>query len=175
MNQRFHLGLEFINRISHRASVTSIYRPIHLKFQQQWRYYKQTRLSVTKITAPTNHRSRQNRRLFQHHFWISVLLKAGKLHKRLRTTQHSIRRRSSEKFTGTFLGTGHFHFLWKTSQDVLIFFTVPPHPAPTRKVKRKPSVEVSFPKGGGVLKHVCEACRQILPTAKDIPGTSIRD
>ena len=59
-----------------------------------------------------------------------------------------------------------------------IYFLPPslsPPPSPPRKLKRKLSLAMSFPKGGGVSLHVCEACGQTIPSAKDTPGTSNRD
>ena len=37
-------------------------------------------------------------------------------------------------------------------------------PPPPRRQKRKPSIEVSFPKKEGLSQHTCEACGQPLPT-----------
>ena len=47
-------------------------------------------------------------------------------------------------------------------------------PPPPRKLKRKLSLGMSFPKEGGVSQHTCEACGQIIPAAKDTPGPSNR-
>ena len=45
-----------------------------------------------------------------------------------------------------------------------------PSPPPTpRKMKRKLEIGMSFPKRGGVLQHICEACGQTIPSVKDIP------
>ena len=56
-----------------------------------------------------------------------------------------------------------------------IYFLPPslsPPPSPPRKLKRKLSMGMSFPKRGGVSQHVCEACGKKIPSAKDIPGPS---
>ena len=55
-----------------------------------------------------------------------------------------------------------------------IFFlpTSPSSSPPHRKLKRKLSLGMSFPKRGGVSQHVCEACGQLLLEPKDIPGSS---
>ena len=45
-------------------------------------------------------------------------------------------------------------------------------PSPSRKLKRKLSLGMSFPKEGGVSQHICEACGQTIPSAKDIQGPS---
>ena len=45
-------------------------------------------------------------------------------------------------------------------------------PSPPRKLERRLSLGMSFPKEGGVLQHICEACGQTIPPAKDIPGPS---
>ena len=45
-----------------------------------------------------------------------------------------------------------------------------PQPSPPRRQKRKLSLGMSFPKEGGVSQHVWEACRQTIPSTKDIPG-----
>ena len=45
-------------------------------------------------------------------------------------------------------------------------------PSPPRKMKRKLELGMSFPKKGRVSQHVCEACGQTIPSAKDIPGPS---
>ena len=50
-----------------------------------------------------------------------------------------------------------------------------PPPSPPRKVKRKRESRMSFPKRGGVSQHVCEACGQMIPSAKDIPGPSAKN
>ena len=56
---------------------------------------------------------------------------------------------------------------------------LPPSPAsppsPPRKLKRRVSLGMSFPKEGGVSQHICEACGQTIPSAKDTPGPSNRD
>ena len=49
-----------------------------------------------------------------------------------------------------------------------------PPPSPPKKLKRKMSREMSFPKDGGVSQHVCEACGQTIPLTKNIPGPSNR-
>ena len=49
-----------------------------------------------------------------------------------------------------------------------------PQPSPPRKLKRKLSLGMSFPKEGGVSQHVCEACGQTIPSTKDIRGPSRR-
>ena len=49
--------------------------------------------------------------------------------------------------------------------------TLTPPPLP-RKLKRKLSLGMSFPKRRGVSQHVCEACGKLLPERKDIPGSS---
>ena len=54
-----------------------------------------------------------------------------------------------------------------------IYFLSPspsPPPSPPRRQKRKLSLGMSFPKEGGVSQHVCEACGQMMPSTKDIPG-----
>ena len=48
-------------------------------------------------------------------------------------------------------------------------------PPPPRAQKRKLSVGMSFPKDGGVLQHICEACGQTIPSTKDTPGPSNRN
>ena len=45
-------------------------------------------------------------------------------------------------------------------------------PPPTRKLKRKPSLGMSFPKRVGVSQHICQACVQSLFEPKDIPSLS---
>ena len=56
---------------------------------------------------------------------------------------------------------------------------LPPTPSPPlsppRKMKRRLSLGMSFPKDGGMLQHVCEACGQMIPAVKDIPGPSSRN
>ena len=51
--------------------------------------------------------------------------------------------------------------------------TPTPPPSP-RQLKRKLSLGMSFPKRGGVSQHICEACGQMIPSAKDVPGPSIK-
>ena len=48
-------------------------------------------------------------------------------------------------------------------------------PSPPRKLKRRLSLGMSFPKEGGVSQHICEACGQTIPSVKDTPGPSNRD
>ena len=48
-----------------------------------------------------------------------------------------------------------------------------PPPSPPRRQKRRLSLGMSFPKKrGGVSQHICEACGQTIPSAKDTPGPS---
>ena len=59
-----------------------------------------------------------------------------------------------------------------------IYFLPPSHASPTslpRKLKRRLSPGMSFPKEGGVVQHDCEACSQTIPSTKDTPGLSSRD
>ena len=55
---------------------------------------------------------------------------------------------------------------------------LPPSPAsppsPPRKLKRRLSLGMSFPKKEGVSQHICEACGQPIPSVKDTPGPSSR-
>ena len=53
--------------------------------------------------------------------------------------------------------------------------STPTPPPPPRKLKRKLSLGMSFPKEGGVSQHICEACGRTIPSTKDIPGPSNRD
>ena len=59
-----------------------------------------------------------------------------------------------------------------------IYF-LPPSPASPpslpRKMKRRLSLGMSFPKEGRVSQHTCEACGQMICTAKDTPGPSSRN
>ena len=48
-------------------------------------------------------------------------------------------------------------------------------PSPPRKMKRKLEMGMSFLKRSGVSRHVCDACRQVIPLTKDIPGPSTMD
>ena len=48
-------------------------------------------------------------------------------------------------------------------------------PSPPRKLKIRLSLGMSFPKEGGMSQHICEACGQTIPSAKDTPGPSNRD
>ena len=48
-------------------------------------------------------------------------------------------------------------------------------PSPPRKLKRRLSLGMSFPKGERVSQHVCEACGHTIPSAKDTPGPSNRN
>ena len=59
-----------------------------------------------------------------------------------------------------------------------IFF-LPPSPSstpsPPRKTKTKSEIGMSLPKRSGVSQLLCEACGQVIPPAKDIPGPSTTD
>ena len=56
---------------------------------------------------------------------------------------------------------------------------LPPSPSPPpsseRRQKRRLSLGMSFPKEGGVSQHICKACGQTIPSAKDTRGPSRRD
>ena len=74
---------------------------------------------------------------------------------------------------------------WDLSSDVDLGSSLPRNPSlasspcvtppPPRAQKRKLSLGMSFPKDGGVSQHICEACGQIIPAAKDTPGPSTRN
>ena len=68
---------------------------------------------------------------------------------------------------------------YSSDESRRIYFLPPspstPPPLPPRKLKRKLSLRMSFAKDGGVSQHVCEACGQMIPSAKDIPGPSKRN
>ena len=74
---------------------------------------------------------------------------------------------------------------WDLSSDDDLGSSVPRNPSvasspcvtppPPRAQKRKLSLGMSFPKEGGVLQHICEACGQTIPSTKDIPGPSSRN
>ena len=53
--------------------------------------------------------------------------------------------------------------------------TPSPPPSPPRKMQRRLSLGMSFPKDGGVSQHISEACGQMIPAVKDIPGPSSRN
>ena len=56
-----------------------------------------------------------------------------------------------------------------------IYLLSSPSPlSPPRKVKRKLEMGMSFSRRG-VSQHVCAACGQIIPTAKDFPGPSTKN
>ena len=66
-----------------------------------------------------------------------------------------------------------------SSDEPRRIYFLPPSPAsppsPPRKMKRRLSLGMSFPKKGGKSQHICEACGQTIPSAKDTPGPSNRD
>ena len=74
---------------------------------------------------------------------------------------------------------------WDLSSDDDLASSVPRNPSvasspcvtppPPRAQKRKISLEMSFPKDGGVSQHICEACGQTIPAVKDTPGPSSRN
>ena len=45
-------------------------------------------------------------------------------------------------------------------------------PSLPRRQKMKLNLGMSFPSDGGVSQHICEACGQTIPSAKDTPGPS---
>ena len=53
--------------------------------------------------------------------------------------------------------------------------TISPPPSPPRKMKRKLSLGMPFPKEGVLSQHVCQACGQTIPAVKDIPGPSSKN
>ena len=65
-----------------------------------------------------------------------------------------------------------------SSDEPRRIYFLPPSPAsppsPPRKLKRRLGLGLSFPKEGGVAQHICEACGQTIPSAKDTPGPSSR-
>ena len=66
-----------------------------------------------------------------------------------------------------------------SSDEPRRIYFLPPSPAsplsPPRKLKRRLSLGMSFPKKGGVSQHICEACGQAIPSVKDTPGPSSRN
>ena len=56
----------------------------------------------------------------------------------------------------------------------IYFFPSSPSPplSTLRKMKRKLAMGMSYPEKRWVSQHACEACGQMLPPAKDIPGPS---
>ena len=66
-----------------------------------------------------------------------------------------------------------------SSDEPRRIYSLPPSPAsppsPPRKLKRRLSLGMSFPKEGGVSQHVCKVCGQTIPSIKNIPGLSSRD
>ena len=66
-----------------------------------------------------------------------------------------------------------------SSDEPRKLYFLPPTPSPPpsspRKMKRKLSLGMSFPKDGGMSQHVCQACGQTIPTVKDIPGPTSRN
>ena len=71
---------------------------------------------------------------------------------------------------------------WDLSSDHDLNSSLPRNPSVAsspcvtpRAQKRKLSLGMSFPKDGGVSQHICEACGQIIPAAKDTPGPSRRN
>ena len=65
-----------------------------------------------------------------------------------------------------------------SSDEPRRIYFLPPIPSPPpspRKMKRRFSLGMSFPKYGGVSQHICEACGQTIPAVKDIPGPSSRN
>ena len=65
-----------------------------------------------------------------------------------------------------------------SSDEPRRIYFLPPSPAsppsPPRRLKRRLSLGMSFPKEGGVSQHICEACGQPIPSVKDTPGPSSR-
>ena len=68
---------------------------------------------------------------------------------------------------------------FSSSNEPRRIYFFPPSPAsppsPPRKLKRRLSLGMSFPKERGVSQHICEACGQKIPSAKDTPGPSNKD
>ena len=66
-----------------------------------------------------------------------------------------------------------------SSDEPRRIYFLPSSPAsprsPPRKLQRRLSLGMFFPKEGGVSQQVCEACGQTIPSAKDTPGPSNRD
>ena len=57
----------------------------------------------------------------------------------------------------------------------IYFFPPSPAPSPPRKLKRRLSLGMSFPKEGRGSQHVFEACGQTISSAKDTPGPSSKN
>ena len=66
---------------------------------------------------------------------------------------------------------------YSDDEPTKIYFlpSTPTPPPPPRKLKRKMSLGMSFPKEGGVSQHICEACGQTIPAVKDTPSPSSRN
>ena len=57
----------------------------------------------------------------------------------------------------------------------IYFLDSSPSPSPPPKLEKKTDCWNVLPKKRGVTKHVCEACGQLLPEPKDIPGPSSKN
>ena len=57
----------------------------------------------------------------------------------------------------------------------LYLLSSPSPPSHPRKIKRKLEIGIPLPERRGVSQHVCQACGQVNPTAKDILGPSTKD
>ena len=66
-------------------------------------------------------------------------------------------------------------FIRKAELTRIYLLLSPSPPLPPRKKRRRLEMEMSFLKRTWMSQHVCEACWQLLPTAKDIPDPSIED
>ena len=76
---------------------------------------------------------------------------------------------------GTSYTTTDNDTFYSSDEPRRIYFLPPSRaspPSPPRNLKRKLSLGMSFPKEGGVSQHICEACGQTIPSAKDTPGPS---
>ena len=79
---------------------------------------------------------------------------------------------NSWETTHTTTDDNTFHSSNEPRRILFLPLSPSPPPSPPRRQKRKLSLGMSFPQEGGVSQHVCEACRQTIPSTKDIPGPS---
>ena len=108
----------------------------------------------------------------QHHLWTWVHLTVGKLRIPPRTRTHFIRRMSQDEYTGP--------LPWmkpsipKANPHESIFCPVHPRRHHLARWKGSWRREYLFQKKG-VSQHFCQACEQMIPSEKDIPGPSTKD
>ena len=151
-NQQGHMYADAISQSLPPAWTIWTCRSIHLTSWQHWWWWTKQRTATTTITA-RSHRSPQN------------------CHRYRRPKEHE----HLPQLGDVLHDDGRQLVLlrwWKPEKIFFAFNYYPTAAASKTKTQIEPGNVLS--KRRGVSQHVCEACGQIIPSTKDIPGPSTK-